>query len=407
MLLFSSTKVITMAILTFFTSLLLIFSGLLFSIQIKFSHLSFTKLLKEQKNCSKSAFSSFCLSLGGIMGAGNIAGVAIAIKFGGAGSVLWMLVSALICMPIKYFEIYFGIKQKSQKYPVGYINKKALSFVFCVLCILSSFTTGGMIQANAVSQGTNYALKTKFALAFLFCIFFCIFAFVIKKGAQRFCLAAVPLMTGLYFIMCTCILFINIRALPEVFVRIVNEAFNLKSGLYGGIAGIVTAARYGFSIGLLSHEAGLGTAPLAHTQEQNKNPHLSGSLGILEVYADTFLGALFSALCILVTNSDTVHGAFESVFSDFGNIFVNTSLLLFAFSSCITWNYYGQICTKKSLGNNCIPVYNIIYIILLFVSFFLSADKAYGFGEITNALMALVNTISLLMCLRHFFNSNK
>lgn len=386
-----------MPFLTFLASLLLIFSGLLFSGKIKFSHLNPIKLLKDQKNCSKSAFSSFCLSLGGIMGAGNIAGVAVAIKMGGAGSVFWMLVSALICMPIKYFEVFFGIKQRNENFPVGYINKKTPSFVFCILCVLSSFTTGGMIQANAVSQGITLAFNPKFALALFFSIIFCVFAFFIKKGAQKFCLVAVPLMTGLYFIMCTCILLVNVSALPSVFERIVNDAFNIRSGVYGGIAGVVTAARYGFSIGLLSHEAGLGTAPLAHTQEQNRNAHLSGSLGILEVYADTFLGALFSALCILVTNSDTVNCAFESVFSKFGNFFVNASLLLFAFSSCITWNYYGRICTEKSLGKKYIPVYNITYMALLFVSFFVSSDKAYGFGEITNALMAIVNSASLLL----------
>ncbi len=393
-----------MAILTFCTSLLLIFSGLMFSCTIKFSHLNPLKLIKNQKNCSKSAFSSFCLSLGGIMGAGNIAGVAVAIKLGGAGSVFWMLLSALICMPIKYFEVFLGIKQKNDKFPVGYINTKTGSVIFCLLCIASSFTTGGMIQANAVSQGINAGGLCKILTAVLFCTLFFFFAFLIKKGAQKFCIIAVPLMTGLYFLLCTCILIVNASALPGVFAQIIKEAFNIKSGIYGGFAGIVTAARYGFSIGLLSHEAGLGTAPLAHTQEQNKNAHLSGSLGILEVYADTFLGALFSALCILVTNTDTVHGAFRNVFDNFGIIFINASLLLFAFSSCITWNYYGRICTGKSLGNKCIPVYNAAYTVLLFVSFFITSTKAYGFGEITNALMAIVNTVNLLMCRRRFFN---
>ena len=407
-----------MSIVFIALSVLLLGAGILFSFDIGFLRLHPKRIIKNAfSNSGREAFKAFCLSLGGIMGAGNIAGIALAVNRAGAGCVLWMLLSALICSSVKYREIFTALKYKaaSEKKrdfgPLFYMSRiKAFEHMpelFCLLCAAASFTTGNMVQANALSEQLALSPVLRLTCAVTFTFVFTLFSSCLKNGAMRFSAAAVPLMTVLYLLGCTCILFVNISRIPAAICEIIGGAFGIRQGVYGGLAGILVSARYGISIGLLSHEAGLGTAPIAHCEAKGAKAEISASLGILEVYADTFLGAFFTALCIIVTRTKSAAQAFGSVFGKYGEVFVTVSLALFALSSCISWHFYGVRAVKRLNNSKGIHVYTFIFCAVMLLSFFISARRAYLLSDVTNALMAMTNITALLMIRREkfFFSS--
>ncbi len=394
----------------------MITNGLYYSKKTDFVQLKGIRLIKNARMSSKNTLGGFFMSLGGIMGAGNIVGVAAAINLGGAGAVLWMCVSAVVCSVLKYTEVYCAVKYKNkytciqQSYnknifgPLYYMQnikgKKILIPAFCICCMLSSFTTGGIIQANAVSVALGYNTQYIVFTAVIFTAVFVAVSCTKHSRAVGFCFSAVPCVTVFYLLMCVVVLCANYTRIPEVLLDIMRDAFGVKNGVngafFGGITGMLISMRSGFSIGLLSHEAGLGTAAIAHTDCDEKNPGVCASLGILEVYADTLAGALLTALCLLVTKTSNAQSAFESVFGVFGKYAVTVSLILFALSSCVSWYCYG-VKAVRTLNSKYIPVYIVVYVTLLFLAFFVSSKSAYILCDATNMLMLAANMVSLNM----------
>ncbi len=386
--------------------------GLIMGQKTSFVQLRPTKLLSMVKRADKQDLHSLYLSLGGIMGAGNIAGVAVAIKLGGPGAVLWMCISAIVCSSLKYGEIYAAVKYTGIQNklsddsfgPLCYIRRipkasQALGGMFCIVCALSAFTTGGMIQANAVSEMLCNNQTALFSGAVLFTLVTIAVSLLAKDGAVKFCTAVVPFMTIVYLFTCVIVMLVNSSKLPGVFFNIVVSAFGFEDGnrsvVWGGVSGIVLSMRRGFSVGLLSHESGLGTAAIAHSIGKQKNPGVCASLGIIEVYVDTLIGGLFTALCLLVTDKNSASAAFESVFGVSGQIIVTVTLVFFALSSCVTWFYYGKRAVA-TIKRKYIPVYIITYCVFVFAAFFVNAPWAYMMSDASNALMAGINVVSLL-----------
>lgn len=384
-------------------SIILLGVGFLLSTKLGFPQLHPIKLLRDVKKGGKRSRRYFWLSLGGIMGAGNITGVAAAIKFGGQGAVFWMVLGALVCAPVKYAEIYTAITHKAKyKTPHGgamyYLSSlskgKFLPILFCVLCVFSSLTTGDMVQSGAVAEVAKNMGIPVYLPAVILCAVFAAVTYLVPDGAARFSALAVPIMTVLYLSMCTGILVYNFSSLPTALVNIIRDAFGLKSFAAGGLASLILSARYGLCAGLLSHEAGMGTSPMAHCENGLANPDISGKLGILEVYADTVLGALMTALCIVVTGSSTAFDAFDFLYG-FGGLAVSVCLCLFALSSAVTWHFYGVFCTEFVMGRKGIQVYTIIFIAVMFISFFVSASSIYSLADISNCTLSAVNTTAV------------
>ena len=425
---------------------LLLASGIIFTLKFDFLQFRPVKLIKTAGSAGGSAFPAFCLSLGGIMGAGNITGVAIALRLGGSGVVFWMCVSALVCSALKYAEVFAAVECKNvrlydNKYtgiqsadtndqkifgPLYYMQRlnKGRGFfcsLFCIMCVLSSFTTGNMVQASAVSEKAGLSQGTFIAAVFFVLLFF-MFSTVLKDGSARFSSVAVPVMTALYLLICVAVIAANAKILPEIFCDIIKSAFGLSgtSGiknafdiknagirmLYGILSGMLISMRNGFSVGLLSHEAGLGTSPIAHCFTNEKKPHVCASLGILEVYADTLLGAMLTALCILITDSTDVSEAFLGLFGKAGNTLVFVCLFMFSLSSCISWHFYGCAAVSAK-SRKYIPVYTFLYCLMMFFAFFVPAQRIYIFSELTNALMAFSNVLPLMIYYSHRENLHK
>ncbi len=310
-----------------------------------------------------SPIRALAVALAGTLGVGNIAGVATAMALGGAGAVFWMWVAAFLAMPLKYAEIVLA--QKTRRYdaafrPHGgamyYIKEvlggrwgRALAALFAALCVLLSLTLGTMLQANAAAEALVGVFRlsplvTGAVMAFLA-------VFILSRGAKRVedaCGALVPLVCLLFCVLALAVLWQRRLMLPQAFAAIFRGAFGKGSGR--GIVGALTggAVRYGVSRGLVSNEAGCGTAPIAHAAANAKSPAQQGFWGIFEVFVDTVLLCTLTALVILVSGVPLTGGgvfsaisAFDTVLGGVASPLVAIAVVFFAFATVLCWSHYG------------------------------------------------------------------
>ncbi|MBE6581265.1 MAG: alanine:cation symporter family protein [Ruminococcaceae bacterium] len=316
-------------------------------------------LLQDQTGTSP--WRALSVALAGTLGVGNIAGVATAISFGGAGAVFWMLVAAFFAMPIKYAEIVLAQSTARRDAALClhggatyYIRKafgggtgRVLAVVFALLLLFSTFTLGTMLQAAAATQ----ALAAAFAWPPLLVggVMALLAAVVLWRGREwllRVCGVLVPLLCAVFVLLCIAVLTVRRALIGEALRAILTGAFSLKSGL-GGLFG--TAVRYGVSRGLVSNEAGCGTAPIAHAAAEASSPAAQGLFGVVEVFVDTVLLCTLTALVILVSgvplcDEGGMHlalAAFGAVLGDLARAILALSCLLFAFATVLCWSHYG------------------------------------------------------------------
>lgn len=315
-------------------------------------------------NKGKSSLSSWkavTVALAGTLGVGNIAGVASAILTGGAGAVFWMWVGALLSMLIKYSEVVLAVRYRKpcEKGYIGgamyYFSKPIVSIIFAVLCLIASFALGNILQAQTVAISVNRA----FGIPPIVCgILLAILLYLtICRGFTRISsvtLYLVPLMSAVYIILCVCVIVRNYSAIPSVLREIFIGAFHPTS-LLGGAGGyaIAQVIRAGISRGLITHEAGCGTAPIAHAEADTDSPVRQGFLGIFEVFADTIILCTLTALVLLsegigrsanADGMDLVIGAFTPTFGNLTAPMLAILIFCFGLATMIGWSYYGKRC---------------------------------------------------------------
>jgi len=225
-----------------------------------------------------------------------------------------------------------------------------LAAVFAVLCMLCALTLGTMVQANAAAE----ALSGVFSVAPVVtgAVMALLAVLILSKGASRVesaCAALVPFVCLLFCVLSFAVLWLRRAALPQAFREIFAGAFRFESG-FGGIVGALTggAVRYGVSRGLVSNEAGCGTAPIAHAAANAKSPAQQGFWGIFEVFVDTVLLCTLTALVILTSGVTVEGGGVFSAISAFGTVLgrvapplVALSVAFFAFATVLCWSHYG------------------------------------------------------------------
>ncbi len=426
MLEFVNEKIISVA-----AAIMLMAVGMFFSCKLRFFYLRhpiklIRCMLEREKGSGISPFRAVTLALAGTLGVGNIAGVASSIAIGGYGSVFWMWVSALVAMVLKYAEITLAVSHRridpESGEPYGgapyYIKDlftshgrgvfgKMLAWLFAVLCIINSVTMGGMIQANAVSTSFEGVFKLApwivgAAVALLCC-------FVITGNAKwvsGFCERTVPLMTVGYILISAAVLWFRREELPHAFSVILDDAFSFDSAA-GGIFGFFLSnkLRAGTMRGLMSNEAGCGTAPTAHASSNVKSPSKQGLWGIFEVFVDTILLCTMTALVIILAG-DAVFAyadnpmmmavkAYSSVLGSWSEYYMCISVFLFAFATIVCWAHYGKEslrCITQKRG--AATVYIVLFSLSVFVGSvsapsiaWLSADLALGIMTIINLLV--------------------
>ncbi len=397
----------------------LIFAGIFFLFRLKFFYiLKPFKVLKSIIS-SRGGFSSLCVALAGTLGIGNIIGVASAISMGGYGSVFWMWISAFLAMGLKYTEVYLSIKSRrksADKFYGGapyyiYDGTKTklgsnIAFIFggifALLCALNSFSTGNLVQVNAVS--TLLPINP-----LIFGILFSFLGFlVVMNGIKRiskFNSILIPLLSAFYILLCLIILIKNIRLLPNAFQQIFISAFSLRpmvSGTFGFT--VAQAIRYGTSRGLLSNEAGCGTSPCAHASSNAESAHSQGCLGIFEVFFDTFVLCTLTSLVIIVSSPKSALSSLELVLSsfelnlgNFGKWGVIISCILFAFATICTQYYYGiESLNFISKHKRARIIFTMLFFSITIIGAIIPMTLMWQISDLVLAIMTIYNLIFLL-----------
>lgn len=377
----------------------------------------FKMFSKEQHGEGEvTAFQAVATALAATVGTGNIAGVATAIASGGPGAVFWMWIAAVFGMTTKYAEVVLAVKYREKTEdgrfiggPMYYIekglNQKWLAYLFAFFGALAAFGIGNMTQSNSIA----IAMETSFnipPLAMGIIVAIAAGAVVIgglKRIAQVTELL-VPFMAAFYILSGLAIIILNIGQLPAAIATIVKSAFTGQAAL-GGFAGatVMEAMRYGVARGVFTNEAGLGSAPIAHAAATTDHPGRQGLWGVFEVWIDTLIIATITALAITLTGvwESGVSGAaltmsaFQSVIP-IGNYLVSIGLLLFAFSTILGWEYYGERCAEYLLGPSIIKVYRIIFIPFIVIGAIGGLEFIWDLADTLNGLMAIPNLIGVV-----------
>lgn len=371
------------------------------------------------KNGLKNAggLSSLWLALGGTLGVGNICGVAAAIYTGGAGCVFWIWVCSVLSAATKYAETVLSVhfRQKTTFECFGgthlYIEKglgaKRLASVFCILCIITAFTMGNITQVKVAADFAGSAIGIpRVACAFVF--FISIFFISSGKGnrIKSFTSKAVPVLCVIYTLLCIAVVFKNCERIPSVTKQILKEAFTPRAG-FGGLIGILCSPslRLGITRGVMSNEAGCGTAPMAYASNPDASPVGSGLLGIIEVFTDTLLLCSLTAYAILLSgvapsasSADTVINAFSFSIGGFSSLILALSVYFFALAATSAWAFYAQEAMRYLKARKCFyHLFYIAYPTASFIGCFIVESVMWRLADLCVACISIINVTAILL----------
>ena len=300
---------------------------------------------------------SLALALAGTLGVGNIFGVAAGLMIGGAGSLLWLMVSSVFAMVIKYAETLLAYDVKGSR---GFSDllRQPFSLIYAILILLLSLFMGSALQSAAVIDVAEcgLGLKPVFSAIILLILLLPCLIYGIGK-IEKITEIIIPMTTIIYIMMCFCVIFMNFSRLSCVIAEIISSAFRPTSFASGVIP---VAVREGFSRGILSNEAGIGSSSMAHIRGGRRSPHVAGLLGIVEVFFDTTLLCSLTGLAILTSGVDIsafstpmslVTAAFVGTMGDFSGYILTFLILSFAYATIICWYFYGsEVCRHRGFA---------------------------------------------------------
>jgi AGCS family alanine or glycine:cation symporter len=367
-----------------------------------------------------SHFQALSTALSATVGTGNIAGVATAISLGGPGALFWMWVTAFIGMATKFTECTLALRFREvakdgsvaggPMYTLLHgLKMRRTARLFAIFALIASFGIGNMVQANSTVDGLAYLSPAFRENDWLVGVVMAILVgLVILGGVKRianFASAIVPFMAILYISASLIVLLNHFTDIPSALWLILNSALNPWA--VGGAA-VGEAIRWGVARGLFSNEAGLGSSPMAHAAARTNEPVREGLVAMLEPFIDTLVICSMTGLVIVVTGAHAVHPegatgaaltafAFSQVLGDAGAIVVGISLALFAYSTIVSWSYYGDRAAYFLFGENAVMVYRVIYTSLVVFGAAVPLSLVWNIADITNLLMALPNLLALIL----------
>ena len=408
--------------------IILIGAGLFFCIRLRFFHfLHPIKIIKalrnEEDKKGVSSFGAVSLALAGTLGVGNMVGVASAIALGGFGAVFWMWISALVAMVLKYAEIVLAMRHRrfdSEGRPYGaamyYISDglgkkrfgRAVACTFALLCLVNAVSMGGMIQVNAAAGAMEGVFGINPILVGV--VFACILLWTMMRGRDGILSVTeklVPFMTLGFLILSVVVICMYPKGTLSAFSKIFENAFTLRSGV-GGIVGffLSNAIRYGTMRGILSNEAGCGTAPTAHSVSNCRIPAKQGAWGIFEVFVDTVLLCTLTAITIIVAYDGLEIGnnfmmvtvdAYSLLLGKFAGYFISVSVLLFGLATVLCWGHYGaesvRFLSSKRYAKN---LFMVTYASAVLLGAVVSADVIWECADLSIGAMTVINVVVLL-----------
>jgi AGCS family alanine or glycine:cation symporter len=364
-----------------------------------------------------SSFQALMLSVAGRVGAGNIAGVAVAIMLGGPGAVFWMWVVALLGMATSYFECTLGQLYKERQAdgtyrggPAFYIQQglgnRGMAVLFSVLLLVTFGFGFNALQSYTVATSLHDTFSIPTYGSGL--ILVAVIGAIIFGGIKRIAGMAdvlVPIMGVSYIGMALVILGMNLQVVPETLMLIVRSAFGLEPAFAGGMGAAIV---WGVKRGLFSNEAGLGSAPNVAAVAEVKHPAAQGVVQSLSVFIDTILVCTSTALIILLSGIYQpgmemegvllTQNAMASQVGEWGKIFVSMALVLFAFTTLV-YNYYlGENALSFFTKNrSMLMLYRVLVISLIMWGSLQDLSTVFGFADLTMGLLALVNLTAVVL----------
>ena len=395
---------------------------------------------QENDNGEVSHFQALTAALSATVGLGNIAGVAVAVTIGGPGATFWMILAGILGMSSKFVECTLGVKfrdvEKNGKVyggPMYYLTKgletkgygklgKILAIIFAIMCVGGSFGGGNMFQAN---QAASIFLETinvqsDYAGTIFGIIMALIVGFVIIGGIQRIASVTeriVPFMAAIYVGAALIIIIMKIDLVPSAFGAIISGAF-APTAIAGGFLGVLVQ---GFRRAAFSNEAGVGSSAIAHSAVKTDNPASEGTVALLEPFIDTVIICTMTALVIVlfnvegafqygdvagnaIINGQTLSGVgftshiFESAIPNF-SIILTVAVLLFAFSTMISWSYYGLQAWSFLFGRTpkIQSTYKILFCIFVVIGSASNMTNVLNFSDAMIFAMMVPNMIGLFI----------
>lgn len=364
-----------------------------------------------------SHFAALMTALAATVGIGNIVGVATAITLGGPGAVFWMWMTGLVGMATKYAEAVLAVKYR-EKGPHGmrggpmyYLANGAglpwLGTLFAIFTACAAFGIGNMTQANATAK----IFESTFQIAPLTTgwVLMILTGLVILGGIRsigKFTSYLVPFMIVGYVATALLVLAMNAEKIPHAFSLIFYHAFNPIAATGGFIGATIAAAmRYGIARGVFSNESGLGSAPIAAAAARTNDPVKQALVSMTQTFIDTLIVCTMTGLIILTANSWTqgisaselTSASIAETLGESGRIIVAVATALFAYSTLIGWNYYGEKAVEYLFGPRAIATYRVLFTAAVIVGATTSLEFVWNFSDLANGLMAIPNLIGLLL----------
>ncbi len=384
-------------------------TGIYFTVKSRFYPIRCMKKIvnsvkAESSNNGISPIKGLMTALGGTVGVGSITGVAYALSEGGAGALFWMWMSSFLCMMLKYAENYITVREKgknggSASDVLKKAGKKKTALFFAVMGILSSLGSGNLAQASAFSLSAREAGVSAVVAGAVFALLLLPAVFGGQKVIAKTNAFLVPAAAIIFICAVTGITICNISRFPQAVKDIFTSAFGLKE-LGAGISGTVIsqALKTGVSKGVFSHEAGMGSSPIAHAAADT-TPEKAANFGIIEIFADTFAVSTLTALALLCSGSETAEEMFFVSFGSLGGIVLAVSVGVLAYAAVISWCFYSETLIRYIFGSHPIPflIYRICAVATAFIGCVWSAEAAWQTADIFNALMLFPNLYAVII----------
>ena len=377
-----------------------------------------------------SHFQALTAALSATVGLGNIAGVAIAVGTGGPGATFWMILVGLLGMSAKFTECALGQKYRRTR-PDGrlmggamfYLSKGLedlnlkhlggfLAGLFCLLCIGGSFGGGNAFQVvqslTQIKEVVPFLKDYPWVYGLVLTI---LVGLVIIGGIKSIAKVAsriVPVMCGVYLLACSVILGLHFTEIPAAFVLIFESAFNPDS-IYGGFLGVLII---GVKRAVFSNEAGIGSAAIAHSAAKVEHPVEEGVVALLEPFIDTVVVCTMTALVIIITGAYLDPANKELIKTDQGGALTSVAMasvipwfpyvlamavFLFAFSTMISWSYYGERCWAWLFGDGSSTIFRLLFLLFTFLGSVITATNIKDFSDFMILGMAFPNILGLIL----------
>ncbi len=425
----------------------LIFFGIFFTFRLKLFWLRHPIIMiramtRKRDKSEISPFRAVTMALAGTLGVGNIVGVSGAIAIGGFGAVFWMWISALFAMLLKYAEIVLAVSHRR----VGKVNYGGAVYyirdilskhdrlgaiiagVFALLMLLDGFATGSTLQINAAARSAESVCGIPGVAVGAFAAILTV-AVVLTgtQGVSKVTELLIPLLSLAYILMSVAVLVLRADAVVPAFGSIFRKAF-LPDSAAGGVLGFLTsrALRFGSMRGLLSNEAGCGTAPTAHAAAETDSPVEQGFWGIFEVFVDTILLCTLTALVIIINYDSVSHlasdgimmaiQAYSATLGEWSEYLLAGSVSVFGIATVLCWAHYGRETVEYLFGRRsklAEYVFLLTYAIVTVIGSTVAPDSVWGLADFALGSMTLINLTVLFLARREitaqsekYFNKN-